>query len=1069
MLPLNERTEVELPFIQQLRDLGWSHIEGEGHDSGVPYLTGRESFKQVLHKERLRDSIRRINLDENGHEWLDDSRIDRAILQLERAPRGRLMEANKRATEILLHGVETEGIDGERAVVIHFIDWNNAENNDFLAIDQFRVDPPGSSGDSGYIIPDIVLFVNGIPVVVVECKSPTSTDPMASGINQIQRYANQRHWHDEDEGCERLFHYNQFVISTFRYKAKSGTFCASEDHFIEWKDPCPLAIDELAQELSKDSNDLTSQEVLIAGMMTKQNIIDIMRHFVLVDGSGSKETKIVGRYHQFRAVHNAMHRLKSGLTREKHGELDRRGGIIWHTQGSGKSMTMTFLVRAMRDDSILRRFKIVIVTDRIDLQQQLSETAQLSGEHLTVCRSISDLRANIRREGPGLIFAMIQQYQEQDNEDLHEILNDSPEIVVFIDEAHRTQAGLLHANLMRAMPNCAKIGFTGTPIIVSEAKKTWEIFGSYLDKYTIKESENDGATLPIIYEGFADNSTISDSEELDTKFHDMFSDRTPEEWKIIQQKHATKRHVLESEKLIEMKAQHMMKHYVQGILPNGFKAQVVCVSRLAAVRYQSALMRAKDQLIEQIDSLDQGLLGLSELELEEFDEDTQFLVRASRLRGQISQLESAAVISKDHNDDPSYLEWTDWGRTQNRISRFKKPLFHDDSDRKDGLAFLCVKSMLVTGFSASVEQVLYLDRIAKGHELLQTVARVNRRYPNKTHGLIVDYCGVALHLKKALAIYTEDDVEGLMTPISDLLPILENRHSRVKAIFEEKGVEISDIDACVALLEDTRTRANFGARLKDFLSTMDQIMPRPEALFFKDDAKIFAHISKSAANRYRTDDRSYREAGGKVRKLLDDYVISKGISPRIPPISLTDSEFDTHVDKLNGSRTKASDMEHALRYHLRQKYGEDPAYFEAISERLEKILKDLEEQWDELEQALAELIQEVRQGRPEDESGLDPLLQTPFLGVMIRGLGLEEETGIEIVERWAPTTVNLVNEIKQHIRMVGFWTRTELQNELKQKLTENLDEAGFPLGKITHTVNEIMSLAKRLHTRLSEW
>lgn len=321
--PLNEVTEVEMPFINQLLKLGWNHVKGEGHDSGVPYLTERESFKQVLLKGRLRETIRRINLDENGNEWLDDSRINRAILQLERSPKGRLIEANKLGTDILLHGVETEGLNDNRSIVIHFIDWKNPQNNDFLAIDQFRVDPPGSTGESGYIIPDITLFVNGIPVVVVECKSPTVTDPMAAGIDQLQRYANQRHWHEKDEGCERLFHYNQFVVSTFRYKAKSGTFCASEDHFVEWKDCSPMQSTDLAQLLEKNVGELTSQDTLVAGMLAKDNLIDIMRHFVVVDSSGSRETKIVGRYHQYRAVHNTMRRLKSGRTREIHGEVDR--------------------------------------------------------------------------------------------------------------------------------------------------------------------------------------------------------------------------------------------------------------------------------------------------------------------------------------------------------------------------------------------------------------------------------------------------------------------------------------------------------------------------------------------------------------------------------------------------------------------------------------------------------------------------------------------------------------------------------------------------------------------------
>jgi type I restriction enzyme R subunit len=256
--------------------------------------------------------------------------------------------------------------------------------------------------------------------------------------------------------------------------------------------------------------------------------------------------------------------------------------------------------------------------------------------------------------------------------------------------------------------------------------------------------------------------------------------------------------------------------------------------------------------------------------------------------------------------------------------------------------------------------------------------------------------------------------------------------------------------------------------LKEFLASMDQLMPRPEALRFKDDAKRLAHISKSAANRYRTDDRSFRESGAKIRQLLDDYIVSQGINPRIPAISLTDSGFDDHVERLSGSRTKASEMEHALRYFIRTKYGEDPEHYQRLTERLEKIIGELEGQWDELEEALSDLIIEVRKGRPEDQSGLDPRLQSPFLGVIIRGLEGEENVDVKMVEKWAPVTVDIVETIKREISNAGFWSTTARQGELKTSLSFALDDAEFPLELIPHTVNEIMSLAKRLHTRLTE-
>ena len=353
------------------------------------------------------------------------------------------------------------------------------------------------------------------------------------------RYANNRDWVEGNEGVERLFHYNCCLIATHFQQARAGTVGALFEHYLEWKDTSPVPVRQVATDLGVQQ--LSSQQLLVAGMLRPAHLIDILANFTLFTQSGGKTVKIVARYQQFRAVYAAIQRLREGQTRPQHGTADQRGGIIWHTQGSGKSLTMVFLVRKLRSLPGLQRFKVVVVTDRTDLEKQLSETAVLTNEPVRKARNVADLKAVLAEQGAALVFAMIQKYQQQDEdativevggqasaavperrvaespapysgrkparlalqEAIFPVLNTDPEILVLVDEAHRSQASTLHANLLQALPNCARIAFTGTPIMAGERKQTIEIFGDFIDRYTIQQSEVDGATLPIRYEGRA--------------------------------------------------------------------------------------------------------------------------------------------------------------------------------------------------------------------------------------------------------------------------------------------------------------------------------------------------------------------------------------------------------------------------------------------------------------------------------------------------------------------------------------------------------------------------------------
>jgi type I restriction enzyme R subunit len=455
---------VERPFCQQLKAMGWQWIEG---DTDVPEFTERQNFREVLLKDRLATALRTLNLRE-GQPWLDADRIRRIIEKLEKAEGHRLMEVNESATRLLLKGTEIDGLADwhfGRNQPVRFIDFENPARNDFLVVNQFKVE---LSSGRGHVIRDAVLFVNGIPLGVAEFKSPGIENPLQEAINQLLRYTNQRReiWptlYNDNEGVERLFHTNQLLIASDFFEARAATIGAAPEAYLEWADTTPVPLStvagelgvlaqptgetEAAQELATVGPEasercgmplffrereqrpevlragagatLHSQHILAAGMLRPAHLLDLIRNFTLFQQVDGKTRKVVARYQQFRAIQKAVGKLQEGRTKAQGAERDERGGIVWHTQGSGKSLSMVFLVRKMRMMSRLNRFKVVVVTDRTDLQTQLGATAQLSGE--AVRPTDADLQSResptaltqrlLRERTPDIVMAMLQKYQ----------------------------------------------------------------------------------------------------------------------------------------------------------------------------------------------------------------------------------------------------------------------------------------------------------------------------------------------------------------------------------------------------------------------------------------------------------------------------------------------------------------------------------------------------------------------------------------------------------------------------------------------------------------------------------
>jgi type I restriction enzyme R subunit len=1151
---------VEKPFCEQLKLMDWEWLEG---DIDVPELTERQNFREVILRDRLVDALRRLNL-RDGEQWLDEARIAKAIQDLERAAGHRLMEINQSSTQLLLKGTVVDGLpdwDGGRPQPVKYIEWDqaNVDLNNFLVINQFKVE---LTSGNGHVIPDAVLFVNGIPLVVAEFKSPGVRGSMHEAINQLLRYSNQRRelfptLYSENEGVERLFHTNQILIASHFFEARASTIGAPPEAYLEWMDTSPVPMSTVAEELgiltpsveqAEAAQELTevgpeqaervgvplffrtpgqrpqslrntpliqSQQVLVAGMLRPAHLLDLIRNFSVFQQVDGKTRKIVARYQQFRAIHKAVTRLEEGKTLAQGTGRDERGGIVWHTQGSGKSLSMVFLVRKMRMMHRLNRFKVVVVTDRTDLEGQLRATAQLSGETLRPNDNDKMLRESptartqriLQESTPDIVFAMLQKYQDTTKsdsgeevvmtivrkekkpgkdqqivekeitlkEDIHfeefPELNKSEEILVLVDEAHRSHTHTLHRNLHKALPNAAFIGFTGTPILSKEKKQTREIFGEFIDKYILQESELDGATVPILYEGRTADGLVTQAKVLDKAFEDLFREYSPREKAIIKAKYATDSDVLEAPQLIEKKSVDIWRHYVGVVLPEGYKAQVVATSRQAAITYYEKLVGAKGQLIAELEAIPPEKLSLPEEEILKLDAQEQFLIHSRPLLPKLRAVEIAVVFSGDHNDPESWKEWADKAKQEDRIARFKRKLAIEKTEKTDPLSILIVNNMLLTGFDAPVEQVMYLDRKIVAHDLLQAVARVNRTSGQKRCGYVVDYIGLAHHLGEALKDYDGDDVEGALNDITVELPKLLDRRARVVAIFTDHGITDlqADVEKSVYLLESLKIRADFINKLRAFYETLALIEHRPEVPgdVFRD-AKLLGFINKVAANLYRDPALDLLGVPEKVKALIYEHVSARGVDPKISPTTITDAEFEKVLEAQTSSRARAAQMQHASRYHIYGFTNQNPAYAKKMSERLEAILKRFKDDWDALEAELRRYMEELKAGDRNEYPDLDPRTQVPFVRLVIEECGTTKKLSDEERKKAILSTLDMIERIRQEIRKVGFWKSSQMRELLTKTLVRDLDEASIgQRGKERDLAQRLVALAKENHENLT--
>lgn len=1043
-LKLDEYSHVEKPFLEQLAGLGWEVLELQMQQQ--PEQSFRTSFSEVVLKPKLREALVKIN------PFLTDAQVDELERKITTFQKNSLLENNQQVLHYLLENttVSKNEQTGELSPTVRFIDFENLENNSFTAICQFKV---VVTGTDHHIIPDIVLFVNGLPLVVVEAKSSKVKEPIPEAIDQLMRYSEQRG--DTGEGNKELFYYNQILVTTCRTEAKFGTITTQiEKHFYRWTDPYPKTLNDLSHGQSSPND----QQRLVAGMLDPRNLLDIIRVFTVfkTDDKGRK-IKVVGRYQQFRAVKIATQRLIEGKNPIE------RGGIIWHTQGSGKSLTMMFMVREMKLRPELMSWKIIFVTDRTQLEEQLAETGQSIGFTIKSANFINpknpangqSLKELLSNDNSDLVMAMIHKFQENGDLTGLEIfpeLNKSSNILVMTDEAHRSQYSLLAANLDRAMPNATSIGFTGTPTSKTEKK-----YKDYIDKYTMRQAIDDGVTLEIVYEGFTHNAEVEDQKGMDDKFADVFSDyQLTERLQILG--YGSRDAYLDNMNTIKEKAKSMINHYVEHIFSGGFKAQIVANSRIAAVRYKAAIDEAlKNKIAELL-------------------VDNPMLVNIEVLQN----LETAVVISGSHNDELEVKAFTNSDYHKKSIKRFKLPFGKTDEEDKTingNVGIVIVNNMLLTGFDAPIEQVMYLDRVIVAHNLLQTIARVNRVGPEgKDKGFVVDYVGVGHHLKRALDVYADKELQEIIDCISDgdaELNELIKAHKDIWNFLKVYGLEdLSDSDAFFDVFYDEDIRFEYIKLYNTLTSCFNTVLPRKEALEFFNDWKAFTEINALANKHFRDGRFSMKGIPPKLRAIADEYLISKGIEQQVAPISIiADDFFSKVVTNKKREKTRAAEVEHAIRHFIDLNIDEDPELFASFAKALEEILQNFKGNWKVIYEELEKLREKIKNREKEETYGLDRKKQMPFFRIFKAELFDNRELSEEEIARNVNLTQHIFNLITTEIKLTGFWDSTPAQLKLKAELQKMLLSPEFKdlpniITKRNEIISRLMELAKTNHFKI---
>lgn len=920
----------QLPALRTLINLGYRYLSQEDVMAQRYDRTSNVLLEPIL-KEQLA-KINEIRVSSTHTEKFTQSNIDEAVLKLKEIPFEQgYLQASQHIYELLTLGTTLDQtIEGNRReYTLQYIDWKNPTNNVFHIAEEFSVITTDGKSE---LRPDIVLFVNGIPLSVIECKREDMDNPIKQAISQHNR-------NQQEDRIRPLYVYSQILLSCAVSEAKYGTNSTPENFWSTWKEkeidaekmqaiknvvPAEETkkkimarrqssmffgkeqAEHIHNRLTKDFT-LTIQDSLLISIASPERLLDLSNNFILYD-SGIKK---IARYQQYFAVKNAMNQI-TGLHSNP-----RPGGVIWHTQGSGKSLTMALMAEAIAKDKTIKNPKIVLVTDRTDLDKQITGTFKNVGLEVLNARTGRHLVEVLESNTDAVITTIINKFETAVNS-IREPL-ESNSIFVLIDEGHRTQHGTFNINMQKTMPNACYIAFTGTPLFKKD-KSTMQRFGTMIDQYTVRQAVEDGAVLPLIYEGRFTDQKVNE-EVIDNFFQMVSEDLSDYEKADLKRKFSQRSHIADADQNIYSIAWDITKHYQQNFQGTGLKGQIVCSSKRTAVKYFDYMQQIGKVSVALIMSAPDDREG----------EDSAYQGTSDSVK------KFWSAMMDQHTNSVRYEE--------NIISQFK----HEEHPE-----IIIVVDKLLTGFDAPKNTVLYLTRKLRGHTLLQAIARVNRLYPDKDYGYIIDYAGIVEELDDALLTYSDmeefddKDLEGTLVSIMDEIGKLDPAHQELLEIFKQISNK-EDTELYQQTLREKDIREDFYKRLANFarilklaLSSIDFHNKTSESKIkkYKSDLKFFMNLRTAVAQRF-SDKVDYKVYEGQIQKLIDQHITTQDIQPLTELVNIFDEDaFQREVEKTIGEAAKADKIASRTSKHISEKMEEDPVFYRKFSQMIRQAIND---------------------------------------------------------------------------------------------------------------------------------
>ncbi len=924
----------QIPALQFLQRLGYDYLPPE---NALKQRGGKTTA--VLLEGILRNQLKSINSFEKGGNTFgfSDSGIQAGIQALRDIPvQDGYMASCEHVYNLLTLGKALEQtVDGDKkSYTLQYIDWEHPENNVFHVTEEYAVMRAGSKE---HYRPDIVLFVNGIPLCVIECKRPDLKDPLGEAISQHLR-------NQQEDGIRSLYTYAQLLLSistTGGSYATNGTerefWAAWEERFEEADEKKryeaslnktkqrPLSEEQKStlfadrfryvrryfDELEKEEILPTPQDRYLFGLCRPDRLLELSFRFIVFEAGAKK----IARYQQFFVLKKTMRRIES-ISGGR-----RKGGVIWHTQGSGKSLTMVMLAQAIAlDKKHIQNPKIVLVTDRVDLDDQITDTFKKCGltvANATTGRGLADL---LESKSDAVITTVINKF-ETAVKGLRQPLS-SPNIFVLVDEGHRTQYGSFNLHMTKALPNACFIAMTGTPLMRRE-KNTAARFGGIIDSYTVDMAVRDKAVVPLLYEGRLAEQTVNEAP-LDTYFQKISEPLTKYQKADLKKKFSRADQLNVADQKIYAVAWDISSHFRDHWQGTGFKGQLVCPRKDAAIRYK-----------EYLDEI--GIVS-SEVLISPPDdregEETAYGPSTDRVKAFWKRM------MEEHSTPRKY--------EKHLISRFK---YQTDPE------LIIVVDKLLTGFDAPVNTVLFITRSLKEHALLQAIARVNRVHPGKEFGYIIDYYGVLQQLGDAVQLYSSftdfdpEDLDSTLTDIAVEVARLPQRHTDLWGLFRSIQNK-RDEEAFEQLLRDEELRSEFyrntseySRTLKLALSTLQFHRDTKEAEIkrYKDDASFFLSLRASVSQRY-SDTIDFSQYESQIQKLIDKHIESDNVRPLTRLVNIFDrDEFEKEIEETVGAGARADKIASRTAKHISEKIDEDPAFYRKFSDMLKETIKAYEE------------------------------------------------------------------------------------------------------------------------------